>query len=112
MRKLVGMIFLVIVLFLLGSFFGVQQMNEDLGISQPVPLPLLDKEDSVPKQNLVKNNELVEKRERIEEVGRFNFFSEMGSSVAEGANQAGRAFLSQIMSFVHNVLNGEKSSES
>ncbi|TWI56387.1 hypothetical protein [Halalkalibacter nanhaiisediminis] len=114
MKKLVVMTSFMGVLFLLGALLGVQHMNEELGISQPEPLPIEQKQEEPVQQNqtenqnqgAVKKDELVEKKQRVEDVGRFNFFSEMGSSLAEGANRASRAFLSQVMSFVHNVLNG------
>lgn len=107
------MISLFGVFLLLGALFGVQHMNEELGISQPEPLTFEQKQGESPQLGKVKMSgnkyELAEKRQRVEDVGRFNFFSEMGSHLAEGVNRGSRAFLSQIMSFVHNVLNGERS---
>jgi hypothetical protein len=108
------------ILLLLGALFGVQQMNEALGISQPVPL-LIEKKESSPEVKQSTSSkvdskveagptpkiELVEKRKTAEEVGRFNFFSDMGNYIAEGMNYVSRSLLSQVMSFVNNVLNGE-----
>ncbi|PAM93518.1 hypothetical protein B4N84_17505, partial [Flavobacterium sp. IR1] len=54
-------------------------------------------------------SQLVEKRQKAEDVGRFNFFSELGTGVAEGANRISRMALTQVMTFVHEVLNGESS---
>ncbi|WP_332690852.1 hypothetical protein [Halalkalibacter lacteus] len=115
MKKLVVRMFVISLLLLLGALFGVQQMNEKLGISQPEPLVVLKKQEgkqieSKKGNELVQKqqNELVEKKQTVEEVGRFNFFSDMGNAIADGMNYGSRAVLSQIMSFVDNVLNGEK----
>jgi hypothetical protein len=94
-------------LLLLGALFGVQQMNEGLGISQPEPL-VVQKQQEVKTVEPKMSNELVQKKQTVEEVGRFNFFSDMGNALADGMNYGSRAVLSQIMSFVDNVLNGEK----
>ncbi len=92
-------------------------MNEELGISQPVPLVVEKNEKKVIDQKTQVNeleigtpskDELAEKRKKVEEVGRFNFFSDMGSYIAEGMNQASRSLLSQVMSFVNHVLNGNE----
>jgi hypothetical protein len=102
---------LISILLLLGALFGVQLMNEELGISQPIPLQV-EKEEASPSptrnvnEQPMTKNELVEKRQSVEEVGRFNFFSDLGNHIAAGLNYVSRAVLSQIMSFVDNVLNG------
>lgn len=107
MKKLVVVFVSVGLLILLGSLFGVQQMSEELGISQPVPL-LIEKEQQEEKATQVKQSELEVKSQKIEETGRFNFFSEMGSDLAKGFNYVSRAMLGQVMTFVHQVLNGEE----
>ncbi|WP_227934902.1 hypothetical protein [Alkalihalobacillus deserti] len=115
MKKLVVRISIISLLLLIGASFGVQVMNEELGISWPVPLIVEETENSssaedkaVDKSKIVITSkiELAEKSQKVEEVGRFNFFSDMGSYLAEGMNYASRSLLSQVMSFVNNVLNG------
>ncbi|GAE33349.1 hypothetical protein [Halalkalibacter akibai] len=117
MKKLVVRIGVIGILILLGALFGVQQMNEALGISQPVPLLIETKETQPKKEKLEKEEspntklELVAKKETVEKVGRFNFFSDMGNSIADGFNFLSRSLLSQVMSFVNNILNGYSSDE-
>lgn len=119
-KKLVFVIMFILVTLLLGSLFGIQHMNEELGITKPVPLELKESEAAgVPSEPEVisakkeqpadPKSQLVEKRQKAEDVGRFNFFSELGTGVAEGANRISRMALTQVMTFVHEVLNGESS---
>ena len=120
MKKFAVRISLIGLLILLGALFGVQMMNEELGISQPVPLVVEKTENkskdaretaSESEEDATPEKELVDKRKKQEEVGRFNFFSDMGSHIAEGMNYASRSLLSQVMSFVNNVLNGNGGDE-
>ncbi|MCL7747280.1 hypothetical protein [Halalkalibacter alkaliphilus] len=109
MKKFIVKILVIGLLLFLGALFGVQLMNEELGISHPVPLQVEKEEASATinvKEQTITKNELVEKRQSVEEVGRFNFFSDLGNHIAAGLNYVSRAVLSQIMSFVDNVLNG------
>ncbi|MBP3951321.1 hypothetical protein [Bacillus suaedae] len=112
MKKLVVIFVSVGLLILLGSLFGVQQMSEELGISQPVPLLIEKEQQQEEKATQVKQSELEVKSQKIEETGRFNFFSEMGSDLAKGFNYVSRAMLGQVMTFVHQVLNGEQEANS
>lgn len=98
-------LFILVTLFS-GTLLGIQHMQEEMGISHPEPLTY-EKEKSDSKNKLRDTNELAQKKERMEEVGNFNFFSDLGRLVGEGANEVSRTFLSQVMSFVHHVLNGE-----
>ncbi|WP_100372231.1 hypothetical protein [Bacillus sp. FJAT-45037] len=119
-KKLATVVLMILCTLLLGSLFGVQHMNEELGITTPVPLQLKATSEKQAAQtdigpakdelNVLSKSELKEKRQKVEEVGKFNFFSELGSTVAEGANRLSRTALSQVMSFVHEVLNGESRS--
>ncbi|GAE26943.1 hypothetical protein JCM9140_3053 [Halalkalibacter wakoensis JCM 9140] len=106
MKKLVVKGSFIGIILLLGALFGVQMMNEHLGVSQPVPLQNENNEEVKNEIEQPKKNELVEKRQQVEDVGRFNFFSDLGNHIAGGFNYISRAVLSQIMSFVDNVLNG------
>ncbi|MDV2683065.1 hypothetical protein RYX56_01610 [Alkalihalophilus lindianensis] len=120
-KKLALVMTLIVGTLLLGSLFGVQHMNEELGITKPVPLEIKtdQSDDSVKpvvqsgatKTQVDAKSELIDKRQKAEDVGRFNFFSELGSNMAEGANRLSRLALSQVMAFVHEVLNGESRSE-
>ncbi|KHF41918.1 hypothetical protein [Halalkalibacter okhensis] len=109
MKKLMVRISLIGLLLLLGALFGVQLMNEELEITQPIPLQIEQDETSSTAKEVehqTTTNELVEKRKTVEEVGRFNFFSDLGNHLASGLNSISRAVMSQIMSFVDDVLNG------
>ncbi|MCM3761531.1 hypothetical protein M3212_12120 [Alkalihalobacillus oceani] len=110
MKRLMVQVIVTGTILLLGALAGVQYMNEQLGITQPVPLTV---PENVPEETeaaapSLSKQELAAKYERVEQVGRLNFFSEMGTSLADGMNKLSRSFLSQIMAFVRQVLNGEE----
>ncbi len=91
-------------------------MNEKLGISQPSQLLIEDSKTKDPDKSSVssiskKGEDLKQKRQKVEEIGKFNFFSDLGTQLSEGLHALSRAALSQIMSFVHQVLNGERTEE-
>ncbi|MDT8862891.1 hypothetical protein N0O92_22210 [Alkalihalobacillus sp. MEB130] len=108
MKKMVVKVSVIGLLLLLGALFGVQVMNEERGISQPLPLQVEQEERNTASAEVhtVAINELAEKRQTVDDVGRFNFFSDLGNHLAGGLNYVSRAILSQIMSFVDDVLNG------
>ncbi len=81
-------------------------MNEELGLSEPKPLTLVNKQGEN-EESKADISELIDKKERIEEVGSFNFFSDLGNFVADHVYEMSRSLLTQLMSFVHHVLNGE-----
>lgn len=109
-KRLMIQVIVIGTVLLLGALAGVQYMNEQLGITQPVPLSVPEDvlQENAAEAPSLSNQELTAKYERVEEVGRFNFFSEMGTSLADGMNKLSRSFLSQIMAFVRQVLNGEE----
>lgn len=106
MKKFVLMTLFLLVTLFSGTLLGIQHMQEEVGLSQPEPL-IYEKEKGDYEKKRENTYELAHKKERMEQVESFNFFSDLGRLVAEGANDASRALLSQVMSFVHHVLNGE-----
>ncbi|MET3504859.1 hypothetical protein [Halalkalibacter oceani] len=110
MKRLMIQVSVIGTILLLGALAGVQYMNEQLGISQPVPLssPEIVAQETAVEAPSLSRQELTAKYARVEEVGRLNFFSEMGTSLADGMNKLSRSFLSQVMAFVRQGLNGEE----
>ncbi|MCK0471610.1 hypothetical protein [Halalkalibacter sp. APA_J-10(15)] len=97
----------VVGLFLLfGILLGVQLVSEELGIDKPIPLEINQIETKLQNETF---EELVNKGEKVEEIGRFNFFSDLGEGVANGLNKMSRACLSRMVATIH-YLNGKESS--
>ncbi|WP_088102533.1 hypothetical protein [Halalkalibacter urbisdiaboli] len=116
MKRFVAIFISIVLLLFLGSLVGMQHMSEELGLSQPEPLFVqTDGEKVQPEQRPEPSpkpmEELKQKRQKVEEIGRFNFFSDIGGQLAESLNVASRSLLSQIMTFVHQTLNGEGKQE-
>ncbi len=100
----------MVLLLLAGALFGVQQMSEILGISEPEPITILkqkpQKEVAHKQEKEPVIEELKAKQQKANEVERFNFFSELGKKLGEALHQLSRAGLSQLLTLFHDVLNG------
>ncbi|BAB05060.1 hypothetical protein P4637_02860 [Halalkalibacterium halodurans] len=112
MRQVIFLCVACIVVGLTGALFGVQQMNEHLGLSEPEPLVIEErpeKQREPSDERLQETMELAEKQERNVETGQFNFFSALGEALANGVNQGTRFVLATLSSWFHDVLNGSRS---
>ncbi|GAE31685.1 hypothetical protein [Halalkalibacter hemicellulosilyticus] len=97
----------VVSLFLLfGILLGVQLVSEELGIDKPIPLEMNQIETKLQNESY---EEIVDKGEKVEEIGRFNFFSDLGEGIATGLNKLSRACLSRMVSTIY-YLNGNEAS--
>lgn len=105
MKKTIGIGVFLLLLYLFGALSGIQMVNEELGRATVVPLTVEENEEQAEERVL----ELIEKKEKLAEIGSFNFFSDLGDFIADLAYEASRAVLVKIMSFVHDIINGEPS---
>lgn len=88
---------------LFGILFGIQLVSEEVGMFQPVPLTIETPQTDHQQDSVYL--ELVNKADKAGDIGRFNFFSDLGEGIANGLNQISRAGLSRMISFIHH-LNG------
>ncbi|KMK75936.1 hypothetical protein [Alkalihalobacillus pseudalcaliphilus] len=103
-----------------GLLAGVQYMNEQAGRSTPVPLKNNSEEKShethekeqkeetkvgqVTKTGA--NEDLLEKRAKREELGSFNFFSDLGEQLSTSFNKGSRVVLESVMGYANQLFTG------
>ncbi|WP_062050023.1 hypothetical protein [Bacillus sp. JCM 19034] len=105
MKRIIISIFSVGFILLFGMLFGIQLVSDELGMFQPVPMEMSISQTDNQEKDDIPYSELVDKANKAGNVGRFNFFSDLGESIANGLNHVSRACLSRMISFIH-YLNG------
>ncbi|GAF65978.1 hypothetical protein BTS2_2878 [Bacillus sp. TS-2] len=120
MKKMMVVVVLTALTLLLGALSMAQYMNEKAELSVPVPLEWSTKERALEaevkekdrSQGIPPAQDLIAKKKQTEEIGYYNFFSDIGGQLSESFNTISRSFLASIMSFFEEVLNAEKNNES
>lgn len=102
MKRLGKLGVLLIVCMLFGMMLGVQLMSEHAGLSETKPLEL--KEEPVKEMPAPTPTPAVADTEFA---GATNFFSELGLTLASGAESAARSGLEGLMTAVRNGINKE-----